>query len=263
MLGALRFIELNSGGKSQILNTLSIFIYENRLLISVVLIFVIAVLTGWKDLITPRTKAKQLRQKFMDTLLEELLNNDRNNYRISIFKRATLFRRLRIYTRQAIDYVKCRRRGEKPLFLRGKYVYVSERLGTEHPKSNTFFHYSPDTMKKCQGVAGAVMQGLSVVIVPHLPDIEGIDLLTIDLKNKKSPNTRKVRDYMRRGYVSDIQTLRRIHKKSRHIYGNILNNMEGNPKGVLVLDSCLEGSFLTEAVVARLGYYATIIGATL
>lgn len=261
-LGGLRFIEPTSGKPETILRTFSVFISNNRLGIAVVLVFTIAAMAGWKELLSPRKKAMELRQKIMDALLEELLSGDRNNYRISIFRKATLFRRFRIYGKQAGDCYRCWRKGEKPIFLRGKYVYVRERLGTEHPNSRTFFYYSPDTIKKCQGVAGAVMQGLSVIVVPDLPDIEGINLVSIDLKNKKSLFTRRVRDYMSRGYVSDIQTLRRIHKKSRHIYGNILNNAKG-PEGVLVIDSFLEESFLNDSVITRLGYYATIIGATM
>jgi hypothetical protein len=261
-LGGLRFIEPTSGKPETILRTFSTFVSDYRLIVAISLILAIALLTGWKELASPRKKARELRQKIMDALLEELLSGDRNNYRISIFRKATLVRRLRIYLVQAFDCYKCWRKGEKPIFRRGKYVYVSERLGTEHPSSKTFFYYSPDTIKKCQGVAGAVMQGLSVIAVQDLPNIENTDLTTIDLKNKKSPITRKVRDYMNRGYVSDIQTLRRIHKKSRHIYGNILNNAKG-PEGVLVIDSFLEQSFLDESVITRLGYYATIIGSTM
>src|SRR5687768_10971028 len=97
LLGGLRFIEPTSGKPETILRTVSVFISNNRLGIAISLIVAIAILTGWKELISPRKKARELRQKIMDALLEELLNGDKNNYRISIFRKATLFRRLRIY----------------------------------------------------------------------------------------------------------------------------------------------------------------------
>jgi hypothetical protein len=262
-LGSLRFIEPTSGEEGSVRRTISVFISDHRLPIAAGLIFLVAVLTAWKELIAPRAKSKKLRQKIMGVLLEELCSGDKNNYRISIFRKARVLRRLHIYLIQAVDYWKAWRNGEKPAFLRGEYVYVSERLGTEHPNSKTFFHYTPDTARRCQGVAGACMQGLTDIAVTDLPNIDTLDLNTLDLKNKKLGATKLVRDYMSRGYVSDIQTLRRLHKKSRHIYGNILNNLEGDPRGVLVVDSFLDQPFLNEDVIKRLGHYATIIGATM
>lgn len=105
------------------------------------------------------------------------------------------------------------------------------------------------------------MQGLSGIIVPDLPNLENIDLSTVNLNNNRSTTTRVVREYMREGYVNDFEALKRINKKARHIYGNILDN--GEPKGVLVIDSFLENSFLSEAVISRLTYYAIIVGATM
>src|SRR6266511_1937466 len=117
ILGGLRFVERDSGGDSQIRSMIAIFVYDHRLFISISLVFVIEVLAGWKELISTRKKAKEIRQKIMDAMLEELFSRDKNNYRISIFRRATIFRRLRIYIKQMIDYVMCRQKGEAPEFF--------------------------------------------------------------------------------------------------------------------------------------------------
>jgi hypothetical protein len=70
LLGGLRFIEPTSGKPETILRTISIFISNNRLGIAISLIVVVAVLTGWKELVSPRKKARELRQNIMDALLE-------------------------------------------------------------------------------------------------------------------------------------------------------------------------------------------------
>jgi hypothetical protein len=262
-LGALQFVTPNSGGQQDgFAKTLCLFIYQNRLVISITLGLIFAIITGWKTLFYPRKRAKEIRQRIMQAMLDELFDGDKNNYRITIFKNANLFRRLKIYRIQIKECFKCWRRGEKIIHpKRGKYVYVWERLGTEHTNSKTFFYYDSETAKTCQGVAGAVMQGLSGIIVPDLPNLENIDLSTVNLNNNRSTTTRVVREYMREGYVNDFEALKRINKKARHIYGNILDN--GEPKGVLVIDSFLENSFLSEAVISRLTYYAIIVGATM
>jgi hypothetical protein len=248
-LGALQFVDKDSGGEQEgFIKTLCLFIYQHRLFISIIIGLIFAVLTGWKTLFYPRKRAKDIRQRIMQTMLDELLDGDKNNYRITIFKDANVFRRSRLYRAHR---------------KRGRYVYVWERLGTEHPNSNTCFYYSAETARDCQGIAGAVMQGLTDIMVTDLPDIENIDLNSVDFNNKRAAATKAVISYMERGYINDFETLKRLHRKARHIYGNILNDIEGNPKGVLVIDSFLEGSFLSPEVVTRLSHYAIIVGATM
>ncbi len=84
-LGALQFVDRDSGGQQEgLIKTLTVFVYSHRLLISILLGLTFALVTGWKDLLYPRKRGKEIRQKIMETMLEELFNSDKNNYRITI-----------------------------------------------------------------------------------------------------------------------------------------------------------------------------------
>lgn len=262
-LGALQFVDQNSGGPGGVKRTISVFIFDRRLLISLLLGLGFALLTGWKTLFYPRKRESEIRQKMMETMRDELLNCDKNNYRITIFKDAGLWKSFVIYARLLNNCFRCWRRGQQISRLkRGGFVYVWERLGTEHPHSKTFYYYAVETARDCQGVAGTVRQSLTDIVVQDLPYIEDIDLATIDLKNNRVNDTQKVKDYMSRSYIKDFETLKRLHRRPRHIYGNILNNNNG-ARGVLVIDSFLDQSFLGEDVEGRLAQYAIMIGATM
>jgi HJR/Mrr/RecB family endonuclease len=149
-----------------------------------------------------------------------------------------------------------------PLF-RGKYIVANERLGSEFSESRTYFYYSPDTRKKCQGVAGIVRQSLEVLVVNNLPDIEAIDLATIDMTKRKTTQVKEVLRYMDEGHIRDFETLKRLHRRARHFYGNILTDKVGDPKGVLVIDDTGAQSPFTEATVAKLGFYTKLLSSAI
>lgn len=262
---ALQFVSKESAGHEDSIAThLSVFIFNHKLAISIVAGSLLAGITGWADLYQPRKRAREIRKRILETLSVDILNDDKNNYRVTIFKRANFFRTLLIYKKLFLQNLKNRRKRGKFIYPKWKnYIIVWDRLGTEHKKSKTFFYYSSDTLRDCQGVAGAVMQAFSDIVADDLPDIDDIDLNAVDMLNNRSPQTRKIIDYMDRGYVNDFETLKRLNRKARHIYGNILNDLRGDPKGVLVIDSFLPTSFLTPEIRQRLSHYATIIGATM
>jgi hypothetical protein len=262
---SLQFVDKESAGTEEGLSKhLCIFIFNHRLAISIVAGSLLAVITGWATLYEPRKRAREIRKKILETLSVEILNDDQNNYRVTIFKRANFFRTLVIYKTLFLHNLRNRSPKAKFIFPKWKnYIIVWDRLGTEHSKSKTFFYYSSDTLKDCQGVAGAVMQAYSDIVADNLPDIDNIDLNTVDMMNKRLLETRNIIDYMDRGYINDFDTLKRLNRKAKHIYGNILNDLRGDPKGVLVIDSFLPVSFLTPEIRQRLSHYATIIGATM
>lgn len=262
-LAALQFVDQNSGQEGSIHRKLCGFIVSYRLVISLVMGLCFAVLSGWKTLFYPRQRTQEIRETIMETLREELLGGDKNNYRITIFKDAGFFKRLIIYAQLGMSFVGGLVTGRKVKWpKRGRFVYVWRRLGTEHPDSKTFYYYAKQTAKNCQGVAGTVMQSLTDIVVENLPDIEDINLNTVDSSNRHDQDARKVLKYMGRSYIKDFETLKRLHRRPRHIYGNILNNPDG-ARGVLVIDSFLEQSFLSEDIEGRLGKYAIMIGATM
>lgn len=268
-LGSLQFVEPHRADAPDSLGRhLAHLIYDNRLLLSILLGFLAAGLAGWGYLYAPRRRTREIRLTALETLRLELLNNDHNNYRITVFKEANYFRRMVIYGRLFIKSLKNRKNDRKKrrkftLPKRGRYIIVWHRLGTEHEKSKTFFYCPRHTISETQGVAGAAMQSLTDIVADNLPDIANVDLSSVDLTKLQSPTTRAVAEYMRKGYIKDFDTLKRLNKRARHIYGNVLQDSSGEPKGVLVIDSFLGESFLTEDVIRKLGHYVTVIGATM
>ncbi|HEY6243073.1 MAG TPA: hypothetical protein VIX17_03965 [Pyrinomonadaceae bacterium] len=214
-----------------------------------------------KDVLYPRQKNKEMRTKIMDTMLEELFDGNRQEVRITVFTDAGPWRRLWIFLRQLYRNVRARTWKLPP---RGNYIYIKERRGNEFPNSKTFLYYSPDTRKKCHGVAGLVRQSLEEIVVKNLPDLDHIDLKKLDMTNKRKDDVKKVRRYMEESHLRDLEPLMRINKLARHIYGNILENQEGIPKGVLVIDSWQQNCpFDNPGVMTKLSYYLTLFSPTM
>lgn len=257
ILGALQFIDKESlDNYSGFWGIVLSFFFYNRLIISIIVGFVIAVLTGWSDLYRPRRQAKEIRQEVMEAMLEELFKKDELNTRITIFKDANLWNRIRINTKQIWR--------ERQLGF-DHYVYISERLiGKDYPKSKTYFQFNPNEEKGCVGIATVARHRGEDVIVRDLPNLEHIDLNDERLENKNTKISRLVRRYMRESYLGDdIDALKRINRKAKHIYGNILSNKYGEYKGVLVIDSFQDEFPFDESVRKNISYYIKIIASTL
>jgi len=263
LLAVLPFVDqarINRYTDDDIRKHLYTFVLRYNLYLAVICGGLVAFAPALKDIFYPREKNKQVREKIMETMMEELFGGQRQNVRITIFKDAGVFVHSWIYLRLLAANI---RAGRKWLPPRGKYVYVKERLGTEFSRSKTFFYYSPATRKKCHGVAGIVRQSLEVMILKNLPDIEGIDLRTLNMANKRSPDVRAVQDYIDQSYLRDFESLKRIHSPARHFYGSILQNNE-SPKGVLVIDSVQNDCpFEDPLVLKRLSYYSSLFTPTM
>lgn len=264
ILALLPFIDherINSYTEDDIRKHLYHILYDYRFGTTILTALVVSVVPALKDIFYPRQKNKELRFKIMDTMIEELFDGDRQHVRITVFKDANIFVHFWIYLRLLLRNLR-----EKKFKLppRGKYICVKERRATEYEHSKTFLYYSPDTRKRCHGVAGHVRQSLEEIVVKDLPDIENINLKELDMSKRRSADVRNVRKYMENGHLRDLGALRRINKLARHFYGNILQNSQGTPKGVLVIDSWQRNCpFDDPAVMKKLSFYLALFTPTM
>jgi hypothetical protein len=264
LLAAVPFIDqdrVNNYTEDDLRKHLYHLLYDYRFPTTLISALVIAVVQTVKDVFYPRQKNQEMRFKIMDTMIEELFYGDRQHVRITVFKDANVFMHLWIYLRLLVRNLRAKKYRLPP---KGKYIYVKERRATEYEHSKTFLYYSPDTRKKCHGVAGHVRQSLEEIVVKDLPDIEHINLNELDMNKRRSADVRNVRKYMENGHLRDLETLRRINKLARHFYGNILQNSDGTPKGVLVIDSWQANCpFDDPSVMKKLSYYLSLFTPTM
>lgn len=256
-LVSLEFVETDTGEKVGFAGRLFSFIFKNRLLVAICLGILLEMLILSKDfLYLPSKRAKEIRQTIMETMLEELFENDKMNVRITIFKDVNLWRKILIYLQRLFVI-----EGSWKKF--DNYVFVWERLGKEYPDSRTFLRYNSQSQEGCQGIAGFVRQSEIDILVENLPNIEQIKVEELSKKDKNTKRYKTVTDYMKRSYIDDFDTLKRLHRKSRHIYGNVLTNQQGELKGVLVIDSLNDQTPFNNSVLDNIPYYLKLIATTL
>jgi len=238
--------------------------YDYRGWWAVVSALVVSTIPTVEALFNPRKKNKEVRANIMDTMMEDLFPGDRQNVRITVFRDAGINTHIWIYVKL---YLLNARRQKYRLPPKGKYICVKERQGTEFKGSKTCLYYSPETRKKCHGVAGVVRQSLEEIVVKDLPDVDQIDLSRYsqtDIATKRTAEVKKIRKYMENGHLRDIEALKRINKLARHFYGNILQNSQGTPKGVLVIDSWQQKCpFDDPAVMKKLSFYLALFTPTM
>lgn len=255
--GALEFITPTTFGEQEgFSKNTAAFIDKNRFWIFLFsgIIYAIVEFTYIYIPLSPTKQAAGFRQQIMETMLEELFENDKNNVRITIFKDAGFWRKCRICLSR---YFK------KEPFKWSSFIYVWERLGTEHPNSKTYFYFNPETIKDCEGIAGRVRQSKAELFVEDLPNIEPIDLKKLRFLDKNSTEVKTIKSYMSKGYVDDARTLIRLNRHSRHIYGAVLTDKLGDFKGVLVIDSFNSYSPFDWETRQNIGYYLKLIGQTM
>jgi hypothetical protein len=264
-LGALQFVDKDRVEESEgISRTIYSSLYGNRLSIALVLGAIVAALSGWENLYQPRRLARQMRQHIMQTMVGELFGRDRNKIRVTVFEEASWRRVCFIFLCTSLRHPVRWYKSDNRLPPRyGRYVLASQRVGSENPNPNTYFYYSAKTAKDCEGVAGHVRHQEAEIVIHDLPDINGIDLRSVTLSDTRSHAAQKVNKYMKKGFVSDVETLKRLHIKARHFYGNILYNGKSEPVGVLVIDSIQDISPFDDSAVTKLAHYTKLFSPTL
>lgn len=229
-------------------------VYGQRFAIAIVLALTLELLNILRNYLSrPSNLTKEIRQTIMDAMMGELFRNDTWNFRISIFKDASFLRNRWMYLKRFFSSKTAWKE------ISQKYVYVWDRLGRPNSKTCLRFHASKE--KRCEGVAGQCRHTGLDLLVEDLPDLSKIDLLAIDILGR-THQAKVVRHYLDDGYVN-MQTLKSLNRKARHLYGNVLTDEKGNIKGVLVIDNFEQVSPFDDEVLKKIPYYLKIIASTL
>jgi hypothetical protein len=254
ILAGLPFMERVPGEPLPIRWEIWNYVYDGRLTWTVSIAVIIGLGTLAKEFLAKSDSiAKHIRQTVMAAMLDECFPDDKPNIRISIFRDAGFFRNRWIFIKKLFTT----KTGWKT--IRHKYVYVWDRLGK--PKSKTYFRYESKSETLCRGVAGVARFQESDVLVLDLPDIKNITLQTLNI-TAKSKEAKKVRRYLKEGYI-DFETLKKLNRISRHLYGNVLTDEKGAFKRVLVIDSCADNSPFNDFVLQNIPYYLKILASTI
>jgi len=231
-----------------------------KLYLIVLITILLTGISGSDRIFFPKKYSCNIRQAVMSTIIEEFFDNNARDIRVTIFKDATFWVNLWFNIKSKVFNWFTKEKSNNGKW--GKFIVVKERFGLEYPKSRTYFNYSSQTREDCQGIAGIVRHNLVSLRVDNLPDIESVNLDGINVKGRTLVE-KNVREYMKRAYVKDLRTLKRLNKRARHFYGDVLFDSNGQPKGVFIVDSFQDITPLTADKIERLKYYIKIIGATL
>ncbi len=244
IVAGIQFVDADSFGTEPIGHEVAGVIVGHRLGFTIVCSLVAGVGVLVTVLFKPRKTRKRYRESLVDGIFEQVLDNDRNTGRITLFTDVGLLRR---WWYRVKDFVYLKRRRSKTIkeawtyCWNANYIRIWDRWGTEHRNSKTYFCVNHQTAALCQGVAGQVRQR-EVAVTVALPRIEGLDL-------KAEPCDQRVTDYMNQGHISDINVLRMINRPAPYIYGAIISTNGGSRKYVLVVDSWAESDpFLSRRV---------------
>ena len=238
------------------------FLYEARYWIVPTIAAFIIIIDGISKYRTPSKIKHQFRQDILKMMRSKVFQNSRD-VRISIFKDAWWIRVIFIYFKANISHPFVWYKGQsKYTYPRtGEYIRVTERVGTEHAKSQTYFWISATTWRECEGIAAVARHENGEKQVHNLPDINHIDLSILDRLNG-SADARLVNQYMEKGYIKDFKALQRIHIKARHLYAHVLLDKDANTVAVLVMDSSGEVSPFTEEAKQRISGYIELFTST-
>ncbi|MBW8002315.1 MAG: hypothetical protein FVQ80_09890 [Planctomycetes bacterium] len=218
--------------------------------------------TLWPRWLKPHKQKKELIQELLTRINGELFSGNDNEHRITLFEEITW---VRAFLRNYWYFIyHLGIRGKRLLYLRwpkyGRYLIINSRCGRRFKKSSTMFRVEMDKEEQCEGIVGYIWHtGLSVHI-PNLPDISDIDFSTCRSERNLSQNQRtKVRKYMREGNIPEFRLLRKIHRRSRHFYGTVIDKNE-KTWGVLLVDSTANADPFSEEVRKRFNSFALTIG---
>lgn len=241
-------------------------LHANKLVLTFLGITLVTFISLFEGLFAvPRKELREIRLLVMAEILDDLFEGDKANVRITIFQDVSWLRVIWIHFyplfRHPIKWWSMPK-SARPKFEDGKYLCVTDRIGSGR-ESKTFFYYDPKVLAKSQGVAGRARQIEGVVITQGLPDISSIDLHNLDMNITNDSNVKRVNNYMRRGHINDFETLKRLHRKARHFYGNILFNKKNVPKGVLVIDDMRAKKPFDDETQNRLEHYVKLLYPTM
>jgi hypothetical protein len=209
-------------------------------------------------IIVPKKVKHETRGAILKIMLGNIFEN-RKGIRITIFKDVWWIRVAGLWLKKNLRHPVIWYRGKsKYTFPKwGKYIQVSERVGSEYLKSKTYFYYSENTAKECEGIAAVVRQSNGEETAVDLPDINNIDLAKISLL-ETSTDANRVKKYMKKGFINELETLKRIHVKARHFYATILVDKRAKSVAVLVIDSDTQASPFNDVVMSKINGYVEL-----
>lgn len=215
-------------------------------------------------ILVPKKLKHSFRQEMLKIMRSKIFQNH-PEVRISIFKDAGWTRVFLIYLWENICQPLVWYRGKSmytwPKW--GKYIKVSEREGTEHSKSKTYFFVSKGSWRESEGIAAVARHQNGEKDVHDLADINGIDLFKLDMSEPLGAEALIVQEYMKRSFICNLEALKRVHIKARHLYANVLLDKDRNTVAVLVVDSSNSGtSLITEDAMTRIEGYIELFTST-
>ena len=230
-----------------------VWLYRVRLYSAPLLAVVAAYMNGAR-IVHLAHEQPRYRQLIMETASRELFGGNHTGIRITLFRDVGFWKAIPLYLYSV-------RHG----FIRftdihKAYIQVWERHGTEWGKSKTFFVYSPQTSKDCDGIVPLVRQSGESLGRFDLPDISDTDLTALQ-HGTRLPGD--VTDYMIRGNIRSLDTLQRLHVRPRHVQADLLTDSGGRTIGVLALDSVEDENPFTLSRIRQMRYYAGLISGTI
>lgn len=220
-------------------------------------VFIYTLFPKW---VFPFQEKKRLKRELLKRINIELFGGDLETHRITLFKETGYLVAVILNYWNLIKHLIFYRDKWK-LYLRmpeiGKYLIVDTRCGLHFEKSSTMFRIELSRPAKCNGVAGYIRYRRQSVSVLDLPDINNIDLNNLDYVNRIRKEN--VYDYMSKGFIVNMDILKKMHRKAMHFYGTIITERDGSIWGVLLADSVGINNNFTAEVKTRFDSFATSI----
>lgn len=225
-----------------------------------IIIFLNSIIPSW---VSPYKARNRLKKKFVERINRELLGDNPELHRITLFKETNYFCAVLKNYRNLVNHLFYENKWRWRLYLkwpkRGKYLMVNTRYGLQYEKSSTMFRIELNEPKLCCGIAGYIRYRQTSMHVADLPNINDINFKSIRTPEEVKKNKRKdVEDYMEGGFI-DFNSLRKMHRKAKHFYGTIITKKDGYPWGVLLVDSISDKDPFTPEVKKRFNSFATSI----
>jgi len=212
----------------------------------------------------PRNYINRIKRIIVKRIHKNLFESNIRNHRVSLFKEIGYMRAFWRYICAVCYHLRPRYICKFWIHLKnfptpGNYLIVDTREGS-YKKSRTMFPVEENKQEQCRGVVGLIRFQKAICIrVPDLPDIAAIDLSKLDLSNTRRGDTKIVLEYMTKGYMPDLESLKRLHIKARHFLGSVIYKRDGNPCGILLVDSTAHDNPFNDAIIDKFRVYGDVL----
>lgn len=215
-----------------------------------------------------RTRRIQLLKSILDNAIDELCGNKKRQNRITILLEVGFFRAAFRHLSDCIfldmKFLVQRRLWWRTFVLgfpvpRCRYLMPICREGL--PSELRSFVEIPVSEDKVNSVAGhCYLDGPYCTHLPSLKDIALGD--SRELEELRSADQKKVIEYMKKGHVSNFHRLKRFHRLSTFLWGDLVTNLTGARKGVIIIDSvdpAINEAEISRGMVKYSGMIATVL----